>query len=870
MDTLRKELTFDGGVNIRSDPHLLKSNEWLNLQNMWPYDNKFVGTRPSLLHEQDIMPVPLANWNANLFYNSPAINPTEVRYYAQWFRHLTPLKAVFMGALDRVAIICVCNVANKVTLRERFEGEDEVLVDLQDGDVVLLIMPNDIGTVAGTKEQYPVLSGVRLGRTTNITPSLISFNGDIIAANKSCNYVVRVVKASTLPLPTATVWPNIDYRFTKVNFGDTNLDFVTDGVVLYKNRFVYWRGNKVWFSDPFQPELIYTYAVQTAYLGVFFDTGLTEDITAMSDLYASTLEEAGSSVLAIWTNRSMIMIQGEPATTIASTPEELFANCKVTRIPLTSGCVSQSSIVKTRHGLIWCSADSVWFMPKGNLPIEVGYKISPRIKAQAFESSGRIFATFDNDCYKLVINAPGVGYNPYEALNEMWCLSFIGDEPSKESAAWFGPQVFTNVDNPKVNADGSSINPPGPGGPSGLFCCAKLTNINDDTTWYIQPYSTSIGTGAFDPWGTRLGLASLSQYIGVDITAPYISAQVLDPTFNYSIGAVFQFANGGVDNLSSYATEYVATTGGIQGSGLVFVPIYCNEVVTAVWAKRPLYAWMELSGLLPSPYKIMIQSGNMTFDNPELVKMIDGYEITFKTLNPIVINSWWRPWEPAPIPANIVTLVSKSKVPVLTENMLGGLFNEPMLTARRVPSPANKRYNGISAQLNIQESDFKIIAAKSTLVVPAIAPPVGTPPTNWNYIRASTNNVNWVTFPLFDYDSEDIAKYYLILELVNVLQLKLANAIAQPVSIDPITTSGVGIKFPDGVPLYIDLSCSGWEWFGFVPTGLNLGWGVNIISNVANTTKYVYSTGPAPCTTPRDIHFAKLAARYRVLQARPR
>lgn len=870
MDTLRKELTFEGGVNLGVDPHLLKSNEWLKLQNMWPYKQKLIGTRPSLLHEQDLLPVPEANWNGALFNNASGAYPTNVKHYAHWFRHLTPLKAVFMGSLDRVALICACNVSDKVTLRERFEGQEEVLVDLQASDVVLIVMPNDLTTVVGTKLPYPVLSGVRLGTTNNLTPSLIAFNGTIVASNKNCEYVVQVVPSSSLPLPSATVWPGIDYRFTKVNFGETNLNFRADGVIVYKNRFVYWRGNKLWFSDAFQPGEIYTNAVETAYLAVFFDTGITEDITALGNIYMSDVEEAGKSVLAVWSKSKMVFVTGEPATTIASTAEELFTPCVANTISVPSGCVSAASIVKTKHGMVWCGAESVWFMAKGNLPVEVGAKIAPRIREQSFQSAGRIFATFDDLCYRLVINAPGVGYNPYEALNEMWCLSFIGDEPSKESAAWFGPQVFTNADNAKINVDGSGINPPGPGGVSaaGLYCCAKLTEINDDKTWYIQPYSTSLGTVepiTGDIWGTRLGLASISTYLGVDITAPFRMVAAIQPGYTYQKGALYQ-ASYGIEGVEiPYVIENVVTVDGMVGGSLQSEPVYVNSAGTALWAKRPLYAWMEASELLPAPYKISLQSANMTFDNPELLKMIDGYELTFKTLNPIALDSWWWPWEPlndSPSPTvdspNLAFLFSTVNVPLTNQNMLQNLWNEPVLTARRIPSPSDRRYNGLTAQLNVMYNRHKIITSNNGLLNP-----------NWGKIRFSINNVTWIQFDLMDFDSDGIAKYVNVLDLATTLNAKV-TALASALDINAFALSGYALKFANGNPLYIDLTAQGWEWFGFIPTGRSIGYGVNILGNNANTAQYINATGPVPCSTPNQIHFAKLAVRYRILEARPR
>lgn len=855
-----QELTFDGGVNLNIDPHLLKPNEWQLLQNLWPYRNKLIGSRPSLVHERDVLPVPEQYWNSRLF-NGYTGYPTAVPNYGLWFRHLTPLRALFLGSLEKMALICVCNQNAQVVISEQFEGSAAQQVTLVEGDVILMLTPNDISSTSPAPGGYPMIKAVRLGKYSNLTPSLVEFNGDIIAANKDCDYVVRVVKASTLDSPSPSIWPNIDYRFTKIDFGPTNQNFRADGVIVYKNRFVYWEKNKVWFSDPFQPQTIYDDAVETAYLGVFFDTGITEEITAMSDLYMSAVEEAGSSVLAVWTAHSMLVVQGEPATTIASSPKELFANCNVTRIPLTSGCISQASIVKTKYGLIWCGAESVWFMPRGDLPQEVGLKISPRIRAQSAGSAGRIFATFDEECYRLVLNSPNVGFNAYEALNEMWCLTFAAGNPSKESAAWFGPQVFTNTDNPAYAT-------PFYGGLPGIFCCAKLTNLNDDRTWYIQPYAYFMGLNSdfsTDGIGRRLGLSSLDNYIGVDITAPFRPEPCALSDYYYNVGAKLQQGIGLVGS-QPYTIDYVVMSPGVLADADE-IPVYANDVGTALHAKRSLAAWQESAvgvEIFPRPYKVQIQSGNLTMQAPDLVKLVDGYELTYKTLNPVALSSWWWPWEPNDASkSNVVIFQSNSNVFAPPQNVLGGFFNEPVLTTRRVPSPTTKRYNGLTAQLNINEPDeYRIIAANKV-----------TNP-NWNIIRIGNGGINietgtpWWEFNLFDFDSEGIFNSDGLASLYSILETKVFEELGM--DLDPSYVTNGKMGFLGGMPIYIDLTAQGWEWFGFVPTNRDEGWGINIISNDGSPSQALPPTGPVPLYAPHQIHFAKLAVRARVLGARPR
>lgn len=853
-------LSFEGGVNLKADPHLLKPNEWLKLQNMWPYKEKFIGTRPSLLHEMELLPVDNSFWNSWLFNNDPVLPvepyPTNVKYYAQWFRHLTPLRTIFLGELNKLAMICVCNFGGKVKMYEKFENEDATTVTLDAGEVILMLLPNDLKTnpIDAGDDIFPMISGVRLGRTTNITPTLIEFNGTIIAANKGCAYVVKVVHSDTLPVPSVTTWPGIDYRFTKVDFGPSNLNFRADGAIVYRNRFVYWRGNKLWFSDPFQPELIYPNAVDAAYLGVFFNTGLTEDITALGVVYLSDKEQIAESKMAIWTQHGMLTFTGEPATTIASTPEEIWVPVTVSDINIPAGCVSGASIVKTKYGLVWCGAESVWFMQGDATPMEVGYKIGPRIAAQSFESAGRIFATFDDQCYRLVINEPGVGFNPYDALNEMWCLSFMGDIPNKDNAAWFGPQVFTNIDNPENETLIA-------GGPAGLYCCAKLLNINDDKTWYIQPFTYALGESLFgeDVNGTRLGLSSITHNLGVDITAPYQPVTPVVAGYNYGVGSIFHIAGSVIDDGSSYAKEYMVVIGGVLLVDLMSIVILIGtsaDNTRHLFNKRILTIFTEEQSRFPQPFKVSLQSGNLTFDNAELEKLIDGYELTFKTLNPIVVKTWWAPWQPTTVAANNVTLVSKSKLASTAQNQLDHMFNEPVLTSRLVSAPPNKRFNGLEAQLNIEDSDYVIVAADNV-----------TDP-EWNLIRFVDGGANTVELNLFDFDSKGVAKYESMFELIALLQAKLlllGYTLQYTLSLE----RGVEFKL-QGEAMYIDLTAQGWEWFGFIPNGIDLGDGVDIVSNAADDTLYIKANGPSPLYTPRLINFVKINVRYDVFEARPR
>jgi hypothetical protein len=197
-------------------------------------------------------------------------------------------------------------------------------------------------------------------------------------------------------------------------------------------------------------------------------------------------------------------------------------------------------------------------------------------------------------------------------------------------------------------------------------------------------------------------------------------------------------------------------------------------------------------------------------------------------------------------------------VPNPDQNVLDRAFNEPILTARRVPMAANKRYNGLTAQLNIEKTDYKIVTSNNGLANP-----------NWNKIRFSlTGGVN-VAFNLFDFDDKDIAKYATIAELVALLDSKMFAATGLHFDFNLGSVAGIGIK-AGGLALTIDLTAQGWEWLGFVPTNIDTGFGINKISNFGFTASYLFTTGPVPPCSPHDMHFAKIGVRYRLLTQRPR
>lgn len=147
---------------------------------------------------------------------------------------------------------------------------------------------------------------------------------------------------------------------------------------------------------------------------------------------------------------------GEPTET---DDVDYFGTLDLTQISSKAGCVSQSSICDTDWGTIWCGPDDVWLMPFGSVPIPIGKKLRPLLKAQPQDQEFRIHAVMHDGFYRLALFSIGQGPDHSTELGEQWWLDLREGPPqSWADAKWTGPHVYkphATLSNARVDASGN-------------------------------------------------------------------------------------------------------------------------------------------------------------------------------------------------------------------------------------------------------------------------------------------------------------------------------------------------------------------------------------------------------------------------------
>lgn len=118
-------------------------------------------------------------------------------------------------------------------------------------------------------------------------------------------------------------------------------------------------------------------------------------------------------------------------------------DAKLQRFNVDCGCVSQNTIVKTPYGILWAGPDDVWLFQPGQVPIQVGTKIRPRLKANATSSKWRWHAAYFDGFYRLSILADDQDDSTILGCGEQWWLDLREGAPKGwGDAKWWGPMVY--------------------------------------------------------------------------------------------------------------------------------------------------------------------------------------------------------------------------------------------------------------------------------------------------------------------------------------------------------------------------------------------------------------------------------------------
>lgn len=171
--------------------------------------------------------------------------------------------------------------------------------------------------------------------------------------------------------------------------------------------------------------------------------GDNQDITAAIAIATSNDQNLVEQSILAWKRDRVYLVQGEPGQTheFGTNPE---GSLSVKELTVRAGCVGASACCNSPYGVFWVGPDDVWFMAVGTLPMRVGTKISPRLKAQAVSDAWKIQCVYSGEGRLIVSLLSGGGGGPDASCDEQWWLDLRRGPPQGwQDARWFGPQVFT-------------------------------------------------------------------------------------------------------------------------------------------------------------------------------------------------------------------------------------------------------------------------------------------------------------------------------------------------------------------------------------------------------------------------------------------
>lgn len=169
------------------------------------------------------------------------------------------------------------------------------------------------------------------------------------------------------------------------------------------------------------------------------------DITGVHEVLAAGNGSPISAIIIVTTLERSYYLSGDlPETDDAFDPSHPFGTLAVNKLSSNAGCLSHHTICDTPYGTIWCGPTDVWFLPLGEMvPVPIGRRLKPILKAQPEESYYRIHAVYADGFYRLALFSDGQGPDDVTALGEQWWLDLRNGPPTSwKDAMWHGPMVF--------------------------------------------------------------------------------------------------------------------------------------------------------------------------------------------------------------------------------------------------------------------------------------------------------------------------------------------------------------------------------------------------------------------------------------------
>jgi hypothetical protein len=485
-----------------------------------------------------------------------------------------------------------------------------------------------------------------LGTCTR-APSLFVFDGKIYAFGGS-NAGGHIERDSG----GVNTGPTLGWVYQPNTWETVQADpFIPDGACVVRDRVLYYKDQKVYWSDRGAPLRIGANALQDWWLNI---TGEEQEfITAAAELSTTADGSPVQSVAAVWTKSRCYLLLGEPLETIDPSIVDADANIlgslQINRLNIECGCISQSTVTRTPYGTFWVGMDDVWFMPHGSLPIRIGTNIRPSIKAIPPALGYRICAEYSNGFYKIAL--PGPECDGASPLAEIWSLDLNEGPPqSAQQAAWWGPHALCNSDSPDTGSSGGGTESEG-GGLSGMWAWARDTRATGDGKLYsLQTYLINRSSDTYSTFG--MSLCGWDTFAMRDVGAPIMQPRPWQAGQQYYEGDIVvppPFASTGASALTRdmTAAHFICVQAGFSAGSepnwyASGVPLIIDNGVQ--W--RPIY--YNGGYALPSYRSLAHQQSNniawqliskeYTLGDPISEKLLDGAEIAFTSQVPMQLT----------------------------------------------------------------------------------------------------------------------------------------------------------------------------------------------------------------------------------------
>jgi len=177
------------------------------------------------------------------------------------------------------------------------------------------------------------------------------------------------------------------------------------------------------------------------------------------------------------------MLRGLPPT--SATDGDLV----ITPINVSEGCISKETVVKTEHGVIWCSGQSVWLVQGNGKPVEIGQAVRGHL-SNLPRSPNHWHATYHDGFYKL--NVPSTDATDiYTPTEQWWCD--MRDFP--RSISWWGPQTIKSDTAIIANINGSKLYLSAVLAGTGVHADARLETLGRDVANDLDHYAPILSPG---------------------------------------------------------------------------------------------------------------------------------------------------------------------------------------------------------------------------------------------------------------------------------------------------------------------------------------------------------------------------------------